>query len=100
MKLKIENIEYELDIKTESLISEIQNCRDEYRMQLDKYKNDFEKYWKFYIFEIKIYKNNIWIIIFSLLKANKLVETVNNQENRELIFKDFFLTLNDLIILF
>jgi hypothetical protein len=44
MKLKIENIEYELDIKTESLISEIQNCRDEYRMQLDKYKNDFEKY--------------------------------------------------------
>ncbi len=44
MKLKIENIEYELDIRTESLIIEIQNYRDEYRLQLDKYKKDFEKY--------------------------------------------------------
>jgi hypothetical protein len=44
MKLKIENIEYELNIRTESLIIEIQNYRDEYSMQLDKYKKDFEKY--------------------------------------------------------
>jgi hypothetical protein len=45
MKLKIKNIEYELQIRTESLIIEIQNYRDEYRLQLDKYKKDFEKYW-------------------------------------------------------
>jgi hypothetical protein len=44
LKLKIENIEYEMDIRTESLIIEIQNYRDEYRLQLDKYKKDFEKY--------------------------------------------------------
>ena len=44
MKLKIENIEYEMDIRTKSLIIEIQNYRDDYRLQLDKYKKDFEKY--------------------------------------------------------
>ena len=44
MKLKIENIEFEMDIRTESLIIEIQNYRDDYRLQLDKYKKDFEKY--------------------------------------------------------
>ncbi len=44
MKLKIENIEYEMDIRTKSLIIEIQNYRDDSRLQLDKFKKDFEKY--------------------------------------------------------
>ncbi len=43
--LKIENIENEMDIRVESMISEIHNYRDEYRLQLDKYKKEFEKYW-------------------------------------------------------
>ncbi len=44
MKLKIENIENDMDIRVKALILEIQNSRDEYKLQLDKYKNDFEKY--------------------------------------------------------
>jgi pyrimidine operon attenuation protein/uracil phosphoribosyltransferase len=44
LKLKIENIENEMDIRVESMIIEIQNYRDDYRLQLDKYKKDFEKY--------------------------------------------------------
>ena len=44
--LKIENIENDIDIRVESMISEIHNYRDYYRLQLDKYKKEFEKYWK------------------------------------------------------
>ncbi len=59
IKLKIENIEHELDIRVESLISEIRNYHDEYKLQLEKYKKVFENF---------IYSKSKYIqIIFELL---------------------------------
>ncbi len=43
MQLKIENIENEMDIRVESLISEINQYRYHYRLQLKKYKEHFKK---------------------------------------------------------
>ncbi len=52
MMLKIENIENEMDIRVESMISEIQKYRYHNRLQLDKYKMEFQKY-SLIIFETK-----------------------------------------------
>ena len=41
--MKIENIENEMDIRVESLISEIHKYRDDYRLQLNKYKEELKK---------------------------------------------------------
>jgi hypothetical protein len=46
MMLKIENIENEIDLRVESMISEIHNYRDEHMLQLDKYKKNLEEYLK------------------------------------------------------
>jgi hypothetical protein len=43
MQSKIYNIENEMDIRVESLISEINQYCDDYRLQLNKYKEDFKK---------------------------------------------------------
>jgi hypothetical protein len=43
MQTKIYNIENEMDIRVESLISEINQYRDDYREKLKKYKEDFKK---------------------------------------------------------
>jgi hypothetical protein len=43
MQLKMLNVENEMDIRVESLILEIQNYRDVYKLQLEKYKENFEK---------------------------------------------------------
>jgi hypothetical protein len=43
MQLKVENIENELDMKVESLIEDIHKFRDDLRLQLNKYKQDFGK---------------------------------------------------------
>jgi hypothetical protein len=52
MMLKLKNIENEMDIRVESMISEIHNYRDHYRLQLNKYKIELQKY-ILIIFEIK-----------------------------------------------
>ena len=44
LRLKIEKIENELDIRVESLILEINGYRDECRKKLHKLKNNFKKY--------------------------------------------------------
>jgi hypothetical protein len=45
MKLKIENVENQLDIRNdESMTSEIHNYLDDCMLQLYKYKKDLEKY--------------------------------------------------------
>jgi hypothetical protein len=44
MQLKIENIENEMDIRIESSIEAINKYRDDFMLQLKKYKQDFEKY--------------------------------------------------------
>jgi hypothetical protein len=44
MQLKIESIEFEMDIRVESLIEDIHSYRDIFMLQLKKYKQDFEKY--------------------------------------------------------
>ncbi len=46
MQLKIENIENEMDIRVESLISEINQYRYVYRVQLDFKKWEFNKNFK------------------------------------------------------
>ncbi len=43
MQSKIYNIENEMDIRVEALISEINQYRDDYRLKLKKYKEDFKK---------------------------------------------------------
>ena len=43
MQLKMVNVENEMDIRVESLILEIQNYRDAYKLQLEKYLENFEK---------------------------------------------------------
>ena len=43
MQSKIEKIENEMDIRVESLISEIHQYRDDYREKLNKFKEDFKK---------------------------------------------------------
>jgi hypothetical protein len=48
MQLKIENIEFEIDIRVESLIEEVHSYRDIFMLQLKKHKQDFEKYVSFY----------------------------------------------------
>jgi hypothetical protein len=48
MKLKIENIKFEMDIRVESLIEEIHSYRDNIMAQLNKYEQDFEKHVSFY----------------------------------------------------
>ena len=40
----VENIENEITIRVESLIEEIQKYRNDFMLQLKKYKQDFEKY--------------------------------------------------------
>jgi hypothetical protein len=47
MQFNIENIENEIDIRFESLIEEIQKYRNDFMLQLKKYKQDFEKYKQF-----------------------------------------------------
>ncbi len=44
--LTIGNIENEMDLRAESMISEIHNYRDEHMLQLDKYKKNLEEYLK------------------------------------------------------
>ena len=44
MKHISKKFENEMDIRVESMISEIHNYRDHYRLQLDKYKMEFQKY--------------------------------------------------------
>jgi hypothetical protein len=43
MQLKIETLEDQMDLRVESLISEIHKCRDEYMEKLKKYKIDLQK---------------------------------------------------------
>jgi hypothetical protein len=43
MQLKIETLEDQMDLKVESLISEIQKYRDEYMDKLKKHKIDLKK---------------------------------------------------------
>jgi hypothetical protein len=43
MKLKIENIEFEMEIRVESLISEIHSYRDNIMAQLKKYVSFYFK---------------------------------------------------------
>jgi hypothetical protein len=43
MQLKIETIENEIDIRVESLVAEIQRYGDDFKLQLNKYKQDLEK---------------------------------------------------------
>jgi hypothetical protein len=40
--MKIENIENEMDIRVESLISEIQKYRDDYQLELNQNKEDYQ----------------------------------------------------------
>ena len=47
MQLKIENLENEMDIRVESLISNIQKYRDEFMQKLKQYKSDLEGLEKF-----------------------------------------------------
>ncbi len=48
MQSKIENIENEMDIRVESLIGEIHVIRDNFMLQIKKYRQDFEEYGTFY----------------------------------------------------
>jgi hypothetical protein len=71
--LKLKNIENEMDIRVEPMISEINNYRDHYRLQLNKYKIELQKY-ILIIFEIK-YSNNISFNFYSLITNNNLVDS-------------------------
>lgn len=43
MQAKLESIENEMEMRVESLVTQINKYRDECRMQLKKCKEDFEK---------------------------------------------------------
>jgi hypothetical protein len=47
---KIENIEFEMDIRVESLIADIHKYRDKYKHKLDIYKEKFKKYFVILVF--------------------------------------------------
>jgi hypothetical protein len=40
---KVETLENEMDIRVESLIAEIHNYRDDYRLRLNNSKTEFQK---------------------------------------------------------
>ncbi len=61
--LKIEKIENEMDVRTESLIIEIHNYRADFKLKLDEYKMEFQKYWKI-LFQIKNIKIIFYIYFF------------------------------------
>jgi hypothetical protein len=43
LNIKIETIEYEMDIRVESLVASIHDYRDECKKKLDLIKEDFQK---------------------------------------------------------
>ena len=43
LKTRTENIEYEIDVRVESLVTEIYKYSDEFKFQLNQSKNDLEK---------------------------------------------------------
>ena len=42
MQIKMESLEYEIDLRVESLIAQIHKYRDEHLAKLRGFKNDFE----------------------------------------------------------
>jgi hypothetical protein len=48
LNFKIENIENEMDIRVESLVTSIHEYRDECKAKLDKYKENFAEYLNYY----------------------------------------------------
>lgn len=46
VRIKIFNIENEMDIRVESLVAEIHQHRNELKLELNEYQNQFEEYKK------------------------------------------------------
>jgi hypothetical protein len=43
LNYKFQCIENQMDIRVESLVTSIHECRDQFKIKLDKYKTDLEK---------------------------------------------------------
>ena len=68
MQLKIESLEDQMDLKVESLISEIHKHRDEYMEKLNKFKMDLKKLILF---------SGYFCFINSVLKNSLITDTIN-----------------------
>ena len=76
LNLKLEGVENELDIRVESLISLIHDCRDKCKVKLDEFKQDFIKltfYLKLDFFVFNIYS------CFRECENNLNFETINEK---------------------